>query len=251
MSYPPGPQDPYGTPPQQYGYPQQQPQPQQPQPQAQPQPQPQYGYPQQPQPQYGCPQQPPAQQPYGYSQPGYDANAQYGYPQAGVPQGAPPPAAGYVMIPSLGMAQVAGMGARLGARLLDGLVTSLVIVIALFAGLASALGMHGSTGSANHVGLIFTLMGVVSGVALLYEWLMIAFLGQTLGKMALGLRVVRERDGQHPGLGYGFVRFILPVVGFFLCYIGVILIYISPTFDNSGKTQGWHDKAAGTLVVKR
>lgn len=231
MSYPPGPQDPYGTPPQPYGYPQQQQQQQQP-----------YGYPQQ--------QQQPAQQPYGYGQPGYDANAQYGYPQAGVPQGAAP-ATGYVMVPNLGMAQVAGLGARLGARLLDGLVTSLVIVIALFAGLASTLGMHGSTGSANDVNLIFTFMGVFSLVALLYEWLMIAFLGQTLGKMAVGLRVVRERDGQHPGLGLGFVRFILPVVGFFLCYIGAILIYLSPAFDSSGRTQGWHDKAAGTLVIKR
>lgn len=230
MSYPPGPQDPYGTPPPQpYGYPQQQP-------------------PQQPQ--YGYPQQQPAQQPYGYpQQQGYDPNAQYGYPQAHAQQGAA--ANGYVMVPNLGMAQVAGMGARFGARMLDALVTGLVIVIALFAGLASTLGLHGSDDSANDLHLVFTFMWVVSGVALLYEWLMIAFLGQTLGKMAVGLRVVRARDGEHPGLALGFVRFIIPVAGVFLCYIGAILVYLSPTFDSSGKSQGWHDKAAGTLVIKR
>ncbi len=227
MSYPPGPQDPYGNP-------------------QQPQPPQQYGYPQAPQ-----------QQPYGYpQQQNYAPNPGYPYPPGGMPMGPGGPGAfnGMVELPFLGTVQVATMGRRLAARLLDSIVVSLVMVIAMFAGLAGALGMHGTAedgvSPAGGFGLVFGTMAIFSGFALLYEWLMIAFLGQTLGKMALGLRVVRERDGQVPGLGSGFGRFVIPIVGMFLCYIGAILVYLSPFFDSTGRNRGWHDRAAGTIVIK-
>jgi uncharacterized RDD family membrane protein YckC len=86
---------------------------------------------------------------------------------------------------------------------------------------------------------------------LLYEWLMIGITGATLGKRALGLRVVRETTGEVPGVGAAFIRYIIPIVGAFVCYIGALLVYLSPFFDNTGKLQGWHDRAAGTLVIKR
>jgi len=256
VSYPPGPQDPYG---------QQQPS--------------QYGYPQQGQPQYGYPQQQPAAPQYGYpqqggyqQQPGYDPNtAPYGYPQQA--PGTVQANNGYINIAYLGTVQVATMGQRFLARLLDGLVSGIVMAIAMFAGLAGALGLasksrdcsgysYGSSGyeqcyhdnlsaGTSSVAAIFAIMGAFAVFALLYEWLMISFLGATLGKMALGLKVVKENNGQAPGLGAGFVRYIIPLVGLFLCYIGAILVYLSPFFDNSGKLQGWHDRAAGTVVIKK
>lgn len=254
MSYPPGPQDPYGQQPQQpqYGYPQQG--------------QPQYGYPQQPaQPQYGYPQQ------GGYPQ-GYDAqNAPYGYQQQ-VP-GTVQANNGYINIAYLGTVQIATMGQRFLARLLDGVVTTIILTIAMFAGLASELGLihkiksctayeYGTAGytqcthdqaaaSTNMVVAIFGFMGAFAIFALLYEWLMISLVGATLGKMALGLKVVKESTGQNPGLGAGFIRYIIPIIGAFLCWIGAILVYLSPFFDNSGKLQGWHDRAAGTVVIKK
>ncbi len=263
MSYPPGPQDPYGQQqpqqPPQYGYPQQ----------GQPQQgQPQYGYPQQqpPQPQYGYPQQ------GGYQQQGYDPNAApYGYPQQA--PGTIQANNGFINIAYLGTVQVATMGQRFLARLLDAVVASIVLSIAMFGGLASALGIakHAKdctvyaypsaaysqclndqvNASSSVVATMFAFMGAFAVFALLYEWLMISFLGATLGKMALGLKVVRESTGQPPGLGAGFVRYIIPVVGVFLCYIGALLVYLSPFFDNTGKLQGWHDRAAGTLVIKK
>ncbi|MBY8883907.1 RDD family protein [Streptomyces sp. PTM05] len=259
MSYPPGPSDPYGQQPPQYGYPQQ----------GQP-PQPPQGYPQQGQPQYGYPQQ--GQPQYGYPQQGYDPNAaSYGYPQQ--PPGTVQANSGYVNIAYLGTVQVATMGQRFLARLLDGLVTSVVMGIAMFAGLASVLGIahkvkdcsgydpttdaysqcvhDQAAAGGSAVAAMLGFMAVFAIFALLYEWLMISFLGATLGKMALGLKVVKEANGQVPGLGSGFVRYIIPVVGIFLCYVGALLVYISPFFDSSGKLQGWHDRAAGTLVIKK
>ncbi|MFJ9947110.1 RDD family protein [Kitasatospora sp. NPDC091207] len=248
MSYPPDPNNPYGQqpPPQGYGYPQQAP------------PAAGYGYPQQPPqaPQYGVPQQPA----YGYA------------PMPGTIQANN----GYINIAQLGTVKIATMGQRFLARLIDGLAIGAVVALVMALGLASALGIakdsqdcsakytYGGSNSAYYdclnanndaaAGFFVTMMimvGVLSVFNLLYEWLMVSFAGATLGKLALGLRVVKESNGQVPGLGGGFIRFIIPIVGAFLCYIGAALVYLSPFFDNSGKLQGWHDRAAGTLVIKK
>ncbi|MFC5662909.1 RDD family protein [Kitasatospora misakiensis] len=250
MSYPPDPNNPYG-------------QPQQP-------PQPGYGYPQQAPPPagYGYPQQPPQQPAYGVPQ-----QPAYGYaPMPGTIQANN----GYINIAQLGTVKVATMGQRFLARLIDGLAIGAVIALVMALGLASALGIakdqkdcsslysfNGSNSAylncvndnneaaAGFLVTMMVMMGVLSLFNLLYEWLLVSFAGATLGKMAMGLRVVKESNGQAPGLGGGFIRFIIPIVGVFLCYIGALLVYLSPFFDNSGKLQGWHDRAAGTLVIKK
>ncbi|MER5637080.1 RDD family protein [Kitasatospora sp. NPDC002227] len=263
MSYPPDPNNPYGQQPPQapqqpgYGYPQQ----------GAPQ-QPGYGYPQQgaPAPGYGAPQGAPG---YGAPQPGY------GYPQ----QGAPAPGTiqannGFINIANLGPVKIATMGQRFLARLLDGLIIGLVMTLAMVLGLGGAIGLVNNTkdctslvndsvayqsclndqisqASGGIMAGLFTSLAVIAAIGVLYEWLMVGLVGATLGKMALGLRVVKESTGENPGLGGGFIRYIIPTVGGFLCGIGQILVYLSPFFDNSGKLQGWHDRAAGTVVVKK
>ncbi|MCX4770370.1 RDD family protein [Streptomyces sp. NBC_01260] len=254
----PNPNNPYGQQPgQQPGQP----------PQGQPpQGQPGYGYPQQApqgvppqgQPGYGYPQQQPGVPPQG--QPGY------GYPQQA--PGTLQANSGYINIPTLGTVEVASMGRRLGARCIDAVVIGVLYGILSAIGLASALGLAKSTDDCGSnldpgyqscvndasVSIIATMFGVLALfilITLLYEWLLISLIGATLGKKALGLKVVKENTGMAPGLGAGFIRWIIPIVGAFLCYIGAILTYLSPFFDNSGKLQGWHDRAAGTLVIKQ
>ncbi|WP_338677174.1 RDD family protein [Streptomyces sp. SCSIO 30461] len=230
------------------------------QPQQPPQGQPGYGYPQQ------APQGIP-QQGYGYpQQPGQ-------YPQAPQAPGTIQANNGYINIPALGTVEIATMGRRLGARLIDGVIYTVVYFI------LSAIGLAGASSAANDLqecskldpltpayetcmndaseaagGVFAAMFGFImifALVGLLYEWLMVAFFGGTVGKMALGLKVVKENTGQVPGVGGGFIRWIIPMAGALLCGIGQLLVYLSPFFDNSGKVQGWHDRAAGTLVVKK
>ncbi|MFF1559122.1 RDD family protein [Streptomyces sp. NPDC058279] len=230
-------------------------------------------------------QQPPAPQGqpgYGYPQQapqGVPPQAGYGYPQqpGQPPYGAVPPQApgtlqannGYINVAGLGTVQVATMGRRFGARLIDGAAIGILYTILSLVGVAGIFSTSKSvndcdvtsttyTSCVNDANaatgsMLMTFLGVMLLfflVTALYEWLMIAFVGATVGKMALGLKVVKENTGQAPGLGGGFIRWIIPIVGAFLCYIGAVLVYLSPFFDNSGKLQGWHDRAAGTLVVK-
>lgn len=67
--------------------------------------------------------------------------------------------------------------------------------------------------------------------------------GQTPGKMIFGLRVVRT-TGEKMTFGIGFLRW----VGYIISSIIVNLGFIWIAFD--GKKQGWHDKIAGTFVVR-
>ncbi|MFC8514130.1 RDD family protein [Streptomyces sp. NPDC057257] len=236
MSY--GPNNPYGQQPQNpqqgYGYPQQ--------PGGQPG-QPGYGYPQ-------APQGVPPQQGYGYpQQPGYPQQG-YGYPQGGGYPGGPVP-------------NLASMGRRFGARVIDGVIFGVVYFVLVFAGAAGAANSFQdcdpaatdydtcmNNAGSDFMGKFLVVIGILSLFGLLYEWLMTGLLGATLGKMAVGIRVVKADTGQKPGLGSAFIRWIIPMVGGLLCGIGQLLVYLSPFWDKSGRQQGWHDKAASTMVIQ-
>jgi uncharacterized RDD family membrane protein YckC len=81
--------------------------------------------------------------------------------------------------------------------------------------------------------------------------ILIALKGATLGKMAVGIRVVRVVDGQVPGWGPSFARWGMAIgIGIVTCGLGTLLVDISPFFDSSGNNQGWHDKVAKTVVIR-
>lgn len=67
--------------------------------------------------------------------------------------------------------------------------------------------------------------------------------GQTPGKRLLGLRVVRV-DGELMTPGTAFLRW----VGYIISKIPLYLGFIWAAFD--GRKQGWHDKIAGTCVIR-
>lgn len=67
--------------------------------------------------------------------------------------------------------------------------------------------------------------------------------GQTLGMRALNIRVVKT-DGSQLDLVGAFLRYVGFVISIACLFIGVIWA----AFD--GQKQGWHDKIAGTYVVR-
>ena len=193
-----------------YGQPQQNPQPGYGQPQGQPgygQPQggqPGYGYPQ------GAPQGVPPQQGYGYpqQQPAYP-----GYQQAGY--GATPPYANW--------------GQRFLGTLVDGLVFLVPYILIIVGRDTSVLASIG--------GLAFL------GLAI-WQLIREGRTGQTVGKQALGIRLVRESDGQPLGVGMAFVRRLAHFVDAIACYIG----FLWPAWD--AKRQTFADKICGTIVIR-
>ena len=215
-----------------------------------------YGQPYGQQPPYGAP--PPSSDPYGqppaapYGQP-----PAYGQPAApyGQPYGAAPAYNTPLAVPG----NLASMGKRFGARVIDGLIGSVVVygvAIVLIGGAATTVHTDANgqitSGGGTLVGAIVISGLVAFAFGIGYEFVMVALKGATLGKMALGIKVVREADGQVPGWGPSGLRYLIQVAGSAVCsFIGLGVIWLSPLFDNTGRQQGWHDKVAKTLVVNK
>jgi len=126
----------------------------------------------------------------------------------------------------------AGFGTRFLAILIDSI--GLGIISGLLAGVFNAGGPGSTTASS-----LQTLIGIAY---FCYFWSTYGK-GQTLGMRALNIRVVKT-DGSQLDLMGAFIRYIGLIVSIACLFIGVIWA----AFD--GNKQGWHDKIAGTYVVK-
>ncbi|WP_396454801.1 RDD family protein, partial [Actinomadura sp.] len=174
--------------------------------------------------------QPYGQQPYG-GQPGYGGVPGYGGAGYGGPQ-----------------AELASRWARLGAGILD------LIIVGIVAGLISIpfinwdRVVNPEPGTSFYNGAQVGTNAVSVVIAFLYFWLMHAKWGQTLGKMLLGIRVVRDEDGQAISNGQALGRSAFySVLGGICGCIGLIdILWI--LFDP--RKQALHCKVAHTVVVK-
>ena len=71
------------------------------------------------------------------------------------------------------------------------------------------------------------------------------YLGQTLGKMLLGIKVVREDTGGVPGLKAAVIRTLLRIVDGFSYLVAFVAVLASQKNRHLG------DMAAHTLVVRK
>jgi uncharacterized RDD family membrane protein YckC len=67
--------------------------------------------------------------------------------------------------------------------------------------------------------------------------------GQTIGSKLLNIRVIKT-DGSDLEISQALIRY----VGFFIAAIVLLIGLIWAAFDPN--KQGWHDKIAGTYVIK-
>jgi uncharacterized RDD family membrane protein YckC len=136
--------------------------------------------------------------------------------------------------------QVAGLGTRAIAQLLDLLIVSGILIAVIFFA-SAAVTVTGSSTLGTLV-LIFGAFIVVFG----YFWISEAlFSGQTLGKKAFRLRAVGDRGEPLTFMQAG-IRNVVRIVDFLPYGYGVGMIVL---FAN-GKGKRLGDLAAGTIVVK-
>ncbi len=119
----------------------------------------------------------------------------------------------------------AGFWQRLGAYLLDGILLAVINTVLL-------VGLKG-------VGYV---LGVIVGIAY-FVYLEGGPTGQTLGKRALGIRVVSFDTGGPIGYPRAFIRYIGRIIDFLVLLIGFLWML----WDR--EKQCWHDKLASDVVV--
>lgn len=215
------------------------------------------------------PHEPPPGSPYGGdSPPPYNPNEfGGGGPYAGGPYGGGDPAGGGGPYgggpyggdgsdPLSGMPPLAPFGRRLLARIIDALIILIPLaIISLAVG-----GFHVSTSNGNsewdnfndqvNTGRqwLWSLISIIAYVG--YDTLMISRSGQTLGKRWLGLRVGMLNDGTLPKTNASLLRAaVLWLPALLCCYCIWWLVIIVTILASRPYKQGWHDKAARTVVV--
>ncbi|MFE3647533.1 RDD family protein [Streptomyces sp. NPDC059152] len=172
-----------------------------------------------------------------------------GGPHGGGPYGAPYGGAGeYGADPLAGMPPLANRGKRLVARIIDAIIIGVPVTLIMNA----IVGWvdYFSTSSVE-TSKQATVSGVTMLAYLIYEGLMLTSRGQTLGKMAMRIRVAMLSDGAIPTPQAGWTRAavytlpeIVPCCGFIFWLINVLWC----TWDKPYQ-QCLHDKAARTVVV--
>lgn len=80
----------------------------------------------------------------------------------------------------------------------------------------------------------------------MYYLLLEGYLGQTVGKMLLGIKVVREDNGGVPGLGAAALRALLRIIDGILVYA---MAFVSVLASQKNRRLG--NIAAKTLVVRK
>ena len=86
-----------------------------------------------------------------------------------------------------------------------------------------------------------TLLGTL--ILFVYFWVANS-IGRSVGKVALGLRTVTVDEGTPPGWARGLLR----TIGYGLSTVPLGLGFLWAAWDKHG--QAWHDKMAGTIVVR-
>lgn len=121
----------------------------------------------------------------------------------------------------------AGFGRRFVAALLDSIIVGVVGTI-----VGAILGLSDNASSG---------VGLLLGIA--YYTYFEGSTGQTMGKKALGIRVISLEGGGAIGFGRAFIRY----VGRIVSAIPLLLGYFWMLWDKEKQT--WHDKFAGAVVV--
>lgn len=135
--------------------------------------------------------------------------------------------------------EYAGFWSRTGAALIDGILILLITMPILI----SIYGWEYLEAEGLVMGPAdFLISWVLPALATVLFWL---YKNATPGKMAIKAQVVDAQTGHSISVGQAMLRYL----GYFLAILPLGLGIFWVAFDS--RKQGWHDKIAGTVVVKR
>ena len=172
-----------------------------------------------------------------------------GMPPPTAPYDRPPPPAPALSNPALServatplATPLAGLGKRFAAHLIDSLIV-FIIFWAIGTQVAESVGATTAEGFSLDGTPALVTMALSFAASVLYFTLMEGRDGQSLGKKALGIKVVNA-DGTKCSMRQAFIRNLLRIIdGFALYLVGIILILQSKSNQRLG------DRIAETLVI--
>lgn len=160
----------------------------------------------------------------------------------------PPQPGGYGFDPQYPQVMYANWGSRVVGYIIDSLIGGIPLgvgYIILLGALAAASASSDSSGPSGFaVFVVFVLALVSLGLNIWNVLIRQGRTGQSLGKQAIGIRLISLQTGQPIGAGMVFVRALCHIVDSLPCYIG----WLWPLWD--AQRQTFADKIMNTVVVK-
>jgi uncharacterized RDD family membrane protein YckC len=141
-----------------------------------------------------------------------------------------------------------GVSIRFVAILIDYLIIGIIVGLVALPFLAAAVAATAVSENVSTIAWGSIALASLIGLAIwfLYFTLLEGRYGQTIGKMALNIKVVREEDGMPIDYSEAAVRTVLRIIdGLFDYLIGAIFIWTSEKMQRLG------DRAAHTVVVSK
>ncbi len=136
-----------------------------------------------------------------------------------------------------------GFWVRFAARMLDGILLGILqafVALAIFGTLGAQFMPNLIRSEPQSLRVSFQFLSY--SIGFLYEVMFLHYQGATLGKMALGLKVVRS-NGEPLGWGVSIARYFMNIVSALILLIG----YIMAGFDS--EKRALHDRVCDTRVV--
>lgn len=132
-----------------------------------------------------------------------------------------------------------GFWVRVGAAVID----SILVLAIIMPVLTAIYGGHYWSSDVLIAGFWdFMLNFILPAVAIIIFW---TYRCATPGKMVFKAVIVDEKTGNKPTLRQWIVRYL----GYYVSILGLGLGVLWVAWDQ--KKQGWHDKMAGTVVIKQ
>ena len=132
-----------------------------------------------------------------------------------------------------------GFWARVGASIIDTILMLVIVapLLTYFYGGAYWMGAFGFIAGPADV----LLNWILPAIAVIVFWI---YRQATPGKMAISAKIVDATTLGKPSTGQLVIRYL----GYYVSFIAFCLGFIWVGID--ARKQGWHDKMAGTLVIR-
>ena len=142
--------------------------------------------------------------------------------------------------------ELASRGRRLMAATVDGLAGMLLAIPGI---ILMILPLFAGGEDPDPKGIL--LIGLTMIVFTIAQAVLITKRGQSVGKIALGIRIAHSVDGSNPGFLKGFlIRTFVPQIIYQVPFLGFLFLLVDSCFIFSEQRQCIHDLMAETVVLK-
>jgi len=136
--------------------------------------------------------------------------------------------------------EVAGLGERIVARLIDLAIFFLILILGTFVG--DLANWFTNSGISTVIVVI-----IYASLFVFYDLIFEIFMnGQSVGKRIMKIKVI-SLDGGQPRVGQYFMRWLFRIVDFLLTWPGLVALIAAAV---SEKTQRVGDMVAGTILIR-